>query len=420
MPPKRNVVESESDLDSDDSVSASVGLASKAKKLPAVDFTDQESSRPARSRKASGKVAENLERDAESKDAQIEKLKKQLKSLSQKHEKTKYDIRERDAERTPPESEEEDEDDTVQMSSFSASIVSKGTVGHTGQKTAPKKLRKSGEAPIATPMARIPLADRATDSNVESSQEDEVPEEEAPAGTENVTPAPSRKRSADRKAVFIENTGWILLPNRASKDTAASFGRTSARQMAGGGASSAHPKVVVPGTWDTTPIFVLEILLLPASRFPRSRLLGHPPPLASDRYRSPPPSSCDSPQPDTARSPLASFCSCRSGPPGSRRPPPSALDPHHWTYSTTFSSRTRPSSDWTPHAPAPPRPPPRHARFRHPLPQPPSYPPKAVLFPPVSPRAIPSESNPLNNRPPQHGATTRSFSSGYRCTVQNP
>jgi hypothetical protein len=75
----------------------------------------------------------------ESKDTQIEKLKKQLKSLSQKHEKTKRtcitthcdlhitrfwpdDIRERDAERTPPESEEEDEDDTVQMSSFSASV----------------------------------------------------------------------------------------------------------------------------------------------------------------------------------------------------------------------------------------------------------------------------------------------------------
>ncbi|KAJ7268269.1 hypothetical protein C8J57DRAFT_1612124 [Mycena rebaudengoi] len=165
---------------------------------------------------------------------------------------------------------------------------------------------------------------------------------------------------------------------------------------------------------------VFEHPIAPCFPLPRSRLLGHPPPLASDRYRSPPPSSCDSPQPDTARSPLASFCSCRSGPPGSRRPPPSALGPHHWTYSTTFSSRTRPSSDWTPHAPAPPRPPPRHARFRHPLPQPPSYPPKAVLFPPVSPRAIPSESNPLNNRPPQHGATTRSFSSGYRCTVQNP
>ncbi|KAJ7264686.1 hypothetical protein C8J57DRAFT_1512036 [Mycena rebaudengoi] len=130
--------------------------------VDSVTSVEKCSTRPARSRKASGKVAENLERDAESKDAQIEKLKKQLKSLSQKHEKTKHDIRERDAERTPPESEEEDEDDTVQMSSFSASIVSKGTVGHTGQKTAPKKLRKSGEAPIATPMARIPLADRAT------------------------------------------------------------------------------------------------------------------------------------------------------------------------------------------------------------------------------------------------------------------
>ncbi|KAJ7128028.1 hypothetical protein C8R44DRAFT_873795 [Mycena epipterygia] len=127
----------------------------KEKPLPTIDFT---ATPPPRSRKPTQKQTENEDRDDVKKDAKIAALKKQLAKANKAHDKTKGELQDRDADRAPPESEEED-DDRVEMSSYSASFVSKGIVSSTAKESAPKKLRKSGETPITTPLSRVPLTD---------------------------------------------------------------------------------------------------------------------------------------------------------------------------------------------------------------------------------------------------------------------
>ncbi|KAJ7477774.1 hypothetical protein B0H11DRAFT_2234452 [Mycena galericulata] len=157
------VVQSEdSDSDSD---SSSAESRPTPKTIPRLDLAapTPKSTRP---RQSSSKVKEIEKRADIAKDAQIAALKQQVKNLGKKNEKNKEVLRERDVQRTPPESEEEDDNEVVEMSSYSNSFVSKGIVGQTAQKPVPKKLRKSGEAPVATPMSRRPLTEM--DKNVPS------------------------------------------------------------------------------------------------------------------------------------------------------------------------------------------------------------------------------------------------------------
>ncbi|KAF7333806.1 hypothetical protein MVEN_02337500 [Mycena venus] len=70
-------------------------------------------------------------------DAEIEALKKQVLTLKKKHEKTKSELRERDVNRAPPESEEED-DEPVDMSGFSSS-----TTKSSAQKIAQRQGRRN-------------------------------------------------------------------------------------------------------------------------------------------------------------------------------------------------------------------------------------------------------------------------------------
>ncbi|KAJ6618488.1 hypothetical protein B0H10DRAFT_2217620 [Mycena sp. CBHHK59/15] len=118
--------------------------------------------------KVSHKQKENLEREFESKEAQLATVKKKIKALEKKNAKVHAKPQERDANHAPPESEEEEEDEDVDLSTFSGSFRSKGVVAHTAPKTAPKKLRKSGETPISTLMSRVPLSDLDIDRNLDS------------------------------------------------------------------------------------------------------------------------------------------------------------------------------------------------------------------------------------------------------------
>ncbi|KAF7335015.1 hypothetical protein MVEN_02251700 [Mycena venus] len=97
----------------------------------------------------------------------------------------------------PPESEEEED---VDLSAFSGSFKSRGVVAHTAPKTAPKKLRKSGETPISTPMSRMPLSD--LDTNPNSVVNDDIPDinNEGPGeGDEDEDSLPSERDEAHRK-----------------------------------------------------------------------------------------------------------------------------------------------------------------------------------------------------------------------------
>ncbi|KAJ6545614.1 hypothetical protein B0H19DRAFT_1238375 [Mycena capillaripes] len=154
--------DSDSDSDSDSSPGSPVRGRSSGK-LPAIDFAAADP-KLARRAQPSQKQKENQNRDDASKDAQLAALKKQIKNLQKKNEQTKAKLQERDAEHAPPESEEED--DPVDMSAFSNSFKSRGVVSQTAPKTAPKKLRKSGETPIVTPMSRVPLSEIGDQSNL--------------------------------------------------------------------------------------------------------------------------------------------------------------------------------------------------------------------------------------------------------------
>ncbi|KAJ7087970.1 hypothetical protein B0H15DRAFT_801037 [Mycena belliarum] len=135
--------------------------------LPSLDLSHLESqSRPSRSRKESMKQQENTKDAVNAKDAKIAQLMKQLKNSKKKEERTAAELRERDVNKAPAESEEEDEE-PVEMSSYSASFISKGIVGETAVKPLPKKLRRSGEAQIVTPLSRNPVS-----RNTHSEQDD--------------------------------------------------------------------------------------------------------------------------------------------------------------------------------------------------------------------------------------------------------
>ncbi|KAJ6532940.1 hypothetical protein B0H10DRAFT_1972860 [Mycena sp. CBHHK59/15] len=99
------------------------GKAKKASQ-PADVSVPEESPKSRRGHISSVKQKENDKQEEDAKDAQIAKLKQQNKNLAKRAEKAKTDLRERDVARTPPESEEEDED--VEMSSFSASYQREG------------------------------------------------------------------------------------------------------------------------------------------------------------------------------------------------------------------------------------------------------------------------------------------------------
>ncbi|KAF7355810.1 hypothetical protein MVEN_00909200 [Mycena venus] len=130
-----------------------------------VDFSAS-NPKAARVIKSTQKRKENDDRANAARDAEIEALKKQVLTLKKKHEKTKSELRERDVNRAPPESEEED-DEPVDMSGFSSSFVSRGVVSRRPPKAAPKRLRsgKAGETPIATPMPRVALTSFEDDLN---------------------------------------------------------------------------------------------------------------------------------------------------------------------------------------------------------------------------------------------------------------
>ncbi|KAJ7732058.1 hypothetical protein DFH07DRAFT_968538 [Mycena maculata] len=152
--------DSDSDSDSDKSSSSPVKARPRAKADKSPPHLDLNA--VSRIRQRSLKQKENDNNAVAAKGAEIVALKLKMKTLTKKHEKTKADLRDRDAMDTPPESEEEEE---IEMSSFSRSIISKGVVASTTMNSAPKKLRKSGETPIATPMSRVPLTEIGDDSN---------------------------------------------------------------------------------------------------------------------------------------------------------------------------------------------------------------------------------------------------------------
>ncbi|KAJ7763972.1 hypothetical protein DFH07DRAFT_956247 [Mycena maculata] len=152
--------DSDSDSDSDKSSSSPVKARPRAKADKSPPHLDLNAVSHIQQR--SLKQKENDNNAVAAKDAEIVALKLKMKTLTKKHEKTKADLRDRDAMDTPPESEEEEE---IEMSSFSHSIISKGVVASTTMNSAPKKLRKSGETPIATPMSRVPLTEIGDDSN---------------------------------------------------------------------------------------------------------------------------------------------------------------------------------------------------------------------------------------------------------------
>ncbi|KAJ7898980.1 hypothetical protein B0H13DRAFT_1884082 [Mycena leptocephala] len=159
---------SESESDSDSAPVAKCSSTTASRQTPptprlTVDFS---ASTPKATRviKTTQKQKENDDRANTAKDAEIEALRKQVQTLKKKHEKSKSPRTRRQS--CPLESEEED-DEPVDMSSFSSSFVSKGVVGRKPPKTAPKKLRsgKAGETPIATPMPHLALTNLEDDLN---------------------------------------------------------------------------------------------------------------------------------------------------------------------------------------------------------------------------------------------------------------
>ncbi|KAJ7097060.1 hypothetical protein B0H15DRAFT_797793 [Mycena belliarum] len=136
--------------------------------LPSLDLSHLESQgRPSRTRRESKKKQENTKDAVNAKDAKIAQLMKQLKNSKKKEERTAAELHKRDVNKAPAESEEEDEE-PVEMSSYSAAFISKGIVGETAVKPLPKKLRRSGEAQIMTPLSRTPLTNIGNKSNAAS------------------------------------------------------------------------------------------------------------------------------------------------------------------------------------------------------------------------------------------------------------
>ncbi|KAJ7684248.1 hypothetical protein DFH06DRAFT_1354030 [Mycena polygramma] len=183
MPPQRAPV-SDSDSDSDhgndsNASSPSHGRSSATRSkqaLPAVDFAAGSKGRVV---KTSEKRKENEDRDAAAKDAKLATMAKQIKKLQATNAQSKAELRALEGNRDV---ESEEENDDVEMSAYSGAFVSKGVASRQPVKSAPKKLRKSGETPIATPMSRVPLSDIGDPLNTESParhlhDEDEVPED---------------------------------------------------------------------------------------------------------------------------------------------------------------------------------------------------------------------------------------------------
>ncbi|KAJ7782949.1 hypothetical protein B0H16DRAFT_1447187 [Mycena metata] len=121
------------------------------------------------------------ERTEAAKDDKLAKMEKKLKTAQKKLDKTHARLQEYGADRMPMESEEED-DAPVNMSSFSDSFTSRGIVSRAAPKTATKKLRKGGEAPITTPMSRIPLSDLQDTPNIPESFDDAAQDLDSEAG----------------------------------------------------------------------------------------------------------------------------------------------------------------------------------------------------------------------------------------------
>ncbi|KAF7371561.1 hypothetical protein MVEN_00011300 [Mycena venus] len=214
---KQPVAESSSESDSDS------GSASPPPKrpshvhrqtpLPSVDFSAS-TPRASRKSKPSQRQQEIEDNTSAAKDAKLAALEKRLATEKKKHERTKSALRERDVERAPPESEEEDE---VDMSSFSASFRSRGIVSTTAPKTAPKKLRKSGETPVMTPMSRstlqrsllpdcpnkisVPLADIGDGSNFVSGSDDARTDGADENGDAPPRPGAQKKRGRSQSPV---------------------------------------------------------------------------------------------------------------------------------------------------------------------------------------------------------------------------
>ncbi|KAJ7023002.1 hypothetical protein C8F04DRAFT_1306567 [Mycena alexandri] len=169
---KPNVVLSESEesttsqSESDEPTAPPPGL-----RLPHVDFAAS-TPRISRAVKPSAKEKENRDRAEATKDDKLAKMEKKLKNAQKKLNKTNARLQEYGADRMPMESEEEDDDAPVDMSSFSASFTSRGIVSRAAPKTATKKLRKGGEAPITTPMSRIPLSNLQDTPNIPGSFDD--------------------------------------------------------------------------------------------------------------------------------------------------------------------------------------------------------------------------------------------------------
>ncbi|KAJ7113328.1 hypothetical protein C8R43DRAFT_1138623 [Mycena crocata] len=198
MAPRR--IESDDSSNSDsDSPSSSPIKPSKDPRLPSVDFSTDVPT--VRQRKKTTKIAELDQRASEKKDAEIAALKKKMKALSKRHEATTSELREHKG-RMDAESEEEN-GEPVQMSSFPSSFKSKGIAGTTAQKPPPvKKLRKSTETPITTPMAaRAPFLDVTGDLNA------------GPGGSQDIEPAgPSDNEASHAEALNTRTP--LLVPTR--------------------------------------------------------------------------------------------------------------------------------------------------------------------------------------------------------------
>ncbi|KAJ7630321.1 hypothetical protein FB45DRAFT_1027560 [Roridomyces roridus] len=170
----RKVILSDDDSSGPDS-DAPVLPHSKSKPLPKLNLEQAAAAangKTARKCQSTTKVQENEHREEEG----------QLATAHKKHEETKALLRERDRDRTPPESEDEP-DDPIQMSAFSDSIRKppfsshlshpSGVIVTTGVKPLPKRLlRKSGEEIIPTPgtMSRR-IALRPIDPNATEDQD---------------------------------------------------------------------------------------------------------------------------------------------------------------------------------------------------------------------------------------------------------
>ncbi|KAK6971783.1 hypothetical protein R3P38DRAFT_3297868 [Favolaschia claudopus] len=140
------------------------------------------SKRPARAGKKTQKQQENEDRSKEAHLKEIAKLKKQLAKAKKDTQKTKAVLRERDD--NAPESEDS-EDDRIDLSTFSSSIVSKGVFARKPAETAPKKLRmsKAGDTAIPTQMT--------------TRRADELFEDDENGGGDRTPPPPSDFPSSD-------------------------------------------------------------------------------------------------------------------------------------------------------------------------------------------------------------------------------